>query len=132
MLKNLQQKREHEGGFTLIELLIVIVILGILAAIVVFSVAGVTSKGSAASCSSTVKAVDVAAEAMYAQTGTGAATIGGLVSGGFLHADANFATTSGVTVGPIGTGTGAYTITFTPPATGNLAGNADATTCPAS
>ncbi|RXM20638.1 prepilin-type N-terminal cleavage/methylation domain-containing protein, partial [Citrobacter sp. AAK_AS5] len=43
MLKNLRERRGRgEGGFTLIELLLVIIILGILAGIVVFSVRGVT------------------------------------------------------------------------------------------
>ena len=39
------KKNEVDKGFTLIELLVVITILGILAAITVFSVAGVKDKG---------------------------------------------------------------------------------------
>ena len=44
-------RRRHrgQGGFTLIELLVVIAILGILAAIVIFNVTGVTNRGSRAS-----------------------------------------------------------------------------------
>ena len=41
-------KEDH--GFTLIELLMVIVILGVLSAVVVFSVAGINDKGEAAAC----------------------------------------------------------------------------------
>jgi len=41
---------EGEGGFTLIELLIVIVVLGILAAVVIFSLGGVTGKSALAAC----------------------------------------------------------------------------------
>ena len=134
MLKTLQDRRAaNEDGFTLIELLIVIVILGILAAIVVFSVAGVTSKGTASACKSDVKAVDVAAEAMYAQTGSGVTQtgIGALVTGGFLHPDSNFTTASGTTVViPPPPATALYTITFTP-GTLTAAGAADTTTCPA-
>jgi len=52
-----------ESGFTLIELLIVIVVLGILAAIVVFALGGVTGKSVVAACNSDTKTVDVAAQA---------------------------------------------------------------------
>lgn len=61
---------KSESGFTLIELLIVIVVLGILAAIVVFAVGGVTDRGRAAVCKSDVKSVEVAEEAYRANTGT--------------------------------------------------------------
>ena len=91
MLEHLNAKREsYEGGFTLIELLIVVIILGILAAIVVFSVTGLGNTASTAACSTQVKTIDTAAEAYYAQQGTGATTIGALVAKGFLHADSNF------------------------------------------
>ncbi|MCX6395018.1 MAG: type II secretion system protein [Propionibacteriales bacterium] len=59
--------RKNESGFTLIELLIVIVILGILAGIVVFSVAGITDRGDKSACKATVASVEVAVEAFYAQ-----------------------------------------------------------------
>lgn len=41
---------ETEGGFTLIELLIVIVVLGILAAVVVFALGGITGKSAVSAC----------------------------------------------------------------------------------
>ena len=59
--------RRADEGFTLIELLIVIVILGILAAIVIFSVSGITSKGDTAACKSQVASIDTAYEAAVAQ-----------------------------------------------------------------
>src|SRR5258708_40312961 len=65
----MRQARKEESGFTLIELLIVIVILGVLSAIVVFGVSGITNKGNAAACKSDLKNVEVATEAMFAQTG---------------------------------------------------------------
>ena len=59
-----------ELGFTLIELLIVIVVLGILAAIVVFSLTGVTGQSKAAACTSDAKSVEIAADAYQAYTGS--------------------------------------------------------------
>jgi len=56
----------EESGFTLIELLIVIVVLGILAAIVVFALGGVTGKSVVAACNSDAKAVDTALAAYQA------------------------------------------------------------------
>src|SRR3979409_2702359 len=71
MFEQLRKAREDEGGFTLIELLIVIVILGILAAIVVFAVGGITDKGVAAACKSDLKPVETAQEAYYAASSVG-------------------------------------------------------------
>ena len=66
-------KRREAGeaprvGFTLIELLIVIVVLGILAAIVVFSLTGVTGQSKAAACTSDAKTVETAVDAYQATT----------------------------------------------------------------
>ncbi len=55
-----------EAGFTLIELLIVIVVLGILAATVIFALGGVTSQSAQAACNSDAKSVEVAVEAYHA------------------------------------------------------------------
>jgi general secretion pathway protein G len=60
---------DREGGFTLIELLIVIVILGILAAIVVFAVQNLTGQSAKASCGSDFKTVETAMETYKAQVG---------------------------------------------------------------
>jgi len=71
-LERLRERREQrgdEGGFTLIELLIVIVILGILAAIVVFAVQNLTSQSAKASCGSDYKTVETAFETYKAQVG---------------------------------------------------------------
>ena len=73
MLHTLQQRlraaRQNDSGFTLIELLIVIVILGVLAGIVVFSVSFIQSRGEAAACKTDKKNVEVAVEAFYSQNG---------------------------------------------------------------
>jgi prepilin-type N-terminal cleavage/methylation domain-containing protein len=83
MLARMRDARKNESGFTLIELLIVIVILGVLSGIVVFSVRGITSRGEAAACNANVKTVVVASEAYYAQNNLYAADIAGL--SGFLQ-----------------------------------------------
>jgi general secretion pathway protein G len=68
MIERLQQRRQGEGGFTLVELLVVIVILGILAAIVVFAVGGITDKGSKAANSTDISVLQAAEEAAFAQS----------------------------------------------------------------
>jgi prepilin-type N-terminal cleavage/methylation domain-containing protein len=57
---------EREDGFTLIELLIVIVVLGILAAVVVFALGGVTGQSAVAACKSDAKTVETAVAAFQA------------------------------------------------------------------
>lgn len=75
MLARIRAARENESGFTLIELLIVIVILGVLSGIVVFSVAGITNNSAKVACKTDVNIVEVASEAYYAQNGSYATAI---------------------------------------------------------
>lgn len=86
MLRTLARRR-NDNGFTLIELLIVIVILGILAAIVAFSVRGIVDRGDLSACKAEVKTVATAEEANYAKLGT-YATLANLETNGFLRSDA--------------------------------------------
>ncbi|GAA3666985.1 hypothetical protein GCM10022237_28710 [Nocardioides ginsengisoli] len=81
----LSEARRDQRGFTLIELLIVIVILGILAAIVAFSVRGIVDRGDVAACKAEVKTVATAEEANYAKLGS-YATLTDLQANGFLRA----------------------------------------------
>jgi len=60
-------RAREEAGFTLIELLIVIVILGILAGVVVFSVGGITDRGNVAACKTDQSTITVAVEAYRAK-----------------------------------------------------------------
>jgi prepilin-type N-terminal cleavage/methylation domain-containing protein len=102
MFERVRAARENESGFTLIELLIVIVILGVLSGIVVFSVAGITSRGKAEACKSTVSTVEVAGEAYYAKNDVYAANTAALTTAGFLEPPALGVTdvTYVVTLGP--------------------------------
>jgi len=71
MFANIRKART-EDGFTLIELLIVIIVLGILAAIVLFSLGTFKGDSNTAACKADVRQVQTAATAFAAKSPTGA------------------------------------------------------------
>jgi prepilin-type N-terminal cleavage/methylation domain-containing protein len=120
-----EKRRNGEEGFTLIELLVVIVILGILAAVVVFSVRGITKRGTKSACEATRSAMLTAAEANFAQNGTNP-TLAGLETAGFISAGGGTINVNEF-IGK-STGTSTWTLTFVP---GTSSANATVTgTCP--
>ncbi len=65
---------EEWPGFTLVELLVVVVVLGILAAVVVFALGGVSASASVASCRADAHIVETAVRAYVAQNGASPTT----------------------------------------------------------
>jgi general secretion pathway protein G len=80
--EDFEQKNLLQKGFTLVELLVVIVILGILAAVVVFAVGGSTDDAKESACKSERSTVEAAIEAYRAKTGDYPADVAALTASG--------------------------------------------------
>lgn len=106
MLKHLRNREDWsekslpQKGFTLVELLVVIVILGILAAVVVFAVSGSTETAKTNACKAEKNAVETAVEAYMASTGSYPTDAAALQAANtkFLRSDPTYYTVSGSNV----------------------------------
>jgi prepilin-type N-terminal cleavage/methylation domain-containing protein len=72
---------KNDRGFTLVELLIVIVILGILAAVTVFAVRGITDKGQKNACAVEARTLSTGVEAYFTKNAVDPANAAALVPG---------------------------------------------------
>ena len=81
--RRLRQRQEHGeiNGFTLIEILIVIVVLGILAAVVIYALGGITGKSATAACQADGATVSTAMQAFVTQNPSVIPTETNLLSG---------------------------------------------------
>jgi prepilin-type N-terminal cleavage/methylation domain-containing protein len=69
-----RRNRASEKGFTLIELLVVIAVLAILAAIVLFNVVGVTTRGNKSACDTDKATIQTAVDAWINDNSNGVGT----------------------------------------------------------
>lgn len=70
-LKNIKTMKNRESGFTIVELLIVIVIIGILAALVIVAYTGITARANSVKAKTNATAVQKKVEAWAADSSAG-------------------------------------------------------------
>lgn len=95
----MNEHHDEFDGFTLIELLIVIVILGILAAVVVFSIGAATDTAQQNTCAADYRTVLTAYEAYRAEFG-GTPTMTDLVTGEWLEQPSEWYNADGSPITP--------------------------------
>ncbi len=81
-----RRRHQHDDGFTLVELLVVITILGVLAAVVVFSVSAISNRADASACRAELTTLQRAVEIYRVSHPGNVVTDADLVSGGLLRA----------------------------------------------
>lgn len=109
-------ERDHNGrranrGFALVELIVIVLVLGAVAAVIVFSVSGVTDKKTkSTACATEVHVVQAAIEAYKAQhAGAIPKTLQAVVAAGWLRSVPSLNTPSGAAGYSYNPATGTYT-----------------------
>jgi type II secretion system protein G len=78
MIRRMRRAHGDESGFTLVELLVVVLILGILAAVVVASLVGLGGNAQNAACATELRTIQTAVAAYRAEEGSFPANVAAL------------------------------------------------------
>jgi prepilin-type N-terminal cleavage/methylation domain-containing protein len=106
MIQNSIKSNRKESGFTIVELLVVIVVIGILAAITIVSYAGITGRAKTTQAQSLANSVQSVAEAMNADNGYYPKTVASFTAGSLstkLPAGVTLLTTTALTANKVPT-----------------------------
>jgi prepilin-type N-terminal cleavage/methylation domain-containing protein len=114
MFKSVQRARSQKG-FTLIELLIAIVVVGILTAVVIVGISGLTNKGQNSACTASQDSIKAAEAVHYANTGSYTIDLKSMQTKNELDVPSNVSITgtNNDTIGATGTGGWSTTVNLT-------------------
>ena len=124
-------EKRNEEGFTLIELLVAIVVVGILTAVAIVGIAGLTNKGTKSACAATQDAIQTAQAVHFANLNTYPADFGDMTT----TSPPELVLSGGATATPAGanatliTGSGGWTLAVNAAGTATAPMTMTATNC---